>query len=75
MKTQKEIEKKYEELNQRMAEIMPNAQDVQELRDDMYVGKTMPTDELMAKIMTRSSNSISTDAQRYILEWVMGYHD
>lgn len=75
MKTQKEIEEKYEILNKRMTDLMPSAQDVQELRDYICGEKTISGNELMAKIMARSSDSISTDAQRYILEWVLGQHD
>jgi len=68
MKTQEEIEKKYEELNKRMSNNMPTESSIKELASL----KGFPALEKMAKI---STNGISIDAQRYILEWVMGHHD
>ncbi len=49
MKSQEQVEKKYEELNESMAKNIE--------------GKHDPT------------TSISLDAQRYALEWVLGHHD
>jgi len=68
MKTQKEIEEKYEELNKRMSDNMPTA----ESNKDLGSLKEIDAFEKMAK---RSIDGISIDAQRYILEWVMGHHD
>lgn len=74
IKTQKEIEKKYEELNQRMSEISPTVTDIAELAN-IVKNKSKGTDlEMLTKVMEKSSNTISIDAQRYILEWVMGQH-
>lgn len=68
IKTQEEIEKKYKELNQRMADNMPT----EESNKELQLLKGFDALEKMAK---RSTDSISIDAQRYILEWVMGHHD
>ena len=73
MRTQEEVEKKYEELNKRMADLVPNAKDVQNLREKLSGNKEL-SDETFIKIMTLPTDTISTDAQRYILEWVMGQH-
>jgi len=68
MKTQKEIEEKYEELNKRMSDNLPTESSNKELASI----KDLDVFEKMAK---RSVDGISIDAQRYILEWVMGHHD
>lgn len=68
IKTQEEIEEKYKELNQRMADNMPT----EESNKELQLLKGFDALEKMAK---RSTDSISIDAQRYILEWVMGHHD
>jgi len=68
MKTQKEIEEKYEELNKRMSDVSPTEESNKELASL----KGLEAFEKMAKT---STNAISIDAQRYILEWVMGHHD
>ncbi len=65
MKTQKEIEEKYEELNQRMADNMPTEESIKEL-------KSLKGLDALEKMFKRSSDTISIDAQRYILEWVLG---
>jgi len=68
MKTQEEIEEKYEELNKRMSDNMPTAKSTKELT-------SLKNLDVFEKIAKRSVDSISIDAQRYILEWVMGHHD
>lgn len=68
MKTQKEIKKKYEELNKRMRDAMPNEESNKEL------GYLKGFDAL-EKMAQTSCNAISIDAQRYILEWVLENHD
>jgi len=80
MKTQKEIEKKYEELNQRMRDYSPNEDDIDKLRDDMETirDNKISIDKQIAillKVMNHPVDTVSTDAQRYILEWVLGQHD
>ncbi len=73
MRTQKEIEEKYEELNQRMADLLPNEKDIQNLREKISGNKEL-SGETLLKLMVVPTYTISTDAQRYILEWVMGQH-
>lgn len=73
MRTQKEIEEKYEELNQRMADLIPNEKDLQNLREKLSGNKEL-SGETLIKIMALPIHTVSTDAQRYILEWVMGQH-
>ena len=68
MKTQKEIEEKYEELNKRMADNMPTEESNKELT---YLKGI----DALEKTTQRSLDSISIDAQRYVLEWVMGHHE
>lgn len=68
MKTQKEIEEKYEELNKRMSDALPTKESNKELASL----KGLDALEKMAKT---STDAISIDAQRYVLEWVMGHHD
>jgi len=68
MKTQEEIEKKYEELNKRMSDNMPTEESNKELA-------SLKDLDAFEKITQRSVDGISIDAQRYILEWVMGHHD
>ena len=80
MKTQKEIEKKYEELNQQMREQMPNEEDITQLRDDVEtirdnkisIDKQM---DIMLRVMSKPVGTMSIDAQRYAIEWVLGHHD
>lgn len=76
MKTLEEVEKKYEELNQRMRKQLPNDNDIKDLQN--YMNKTIPDDQrtaIMLKIMSKPVDTISIDAQRYALEWVMGHYD
>ena len=68
MKTQEEIEKKYEELNQMMKDNMPTEESVQEL-------ESLQGLDVLKKIAQKSSTAISIDAQRFILEWVLKDHD
>ncbi len=80
MKTQEEIEKKYEELNQRIQDQMPNEDDITQLRDDIEtirdnkisIDKQM---EIILNVLSKPVGATSIDAQRYILEWVLGHHD
>jgi len=74
MKTQKEIEEKYEELNKRMSDNMPTESSNKELASlkDLTSIEHLDVFEKMAK---RSVDGISIDAQRYILEWVLGNND
>jgi len=68
MKTQKEIEEKYEELNKRMSANMPTESSNKELA-------ALKGFEALEKMAKRSTDAISIDAQRYILEWVLGNND
>ena len=68
MKTQKEIEEKYEELNKRMSDNMPTEESNKELA-------SLKGFHALEKMGKTSTDAISIDAQRYILEWVMGNHD
>lgn len=68
IKTQKEIEEKYKELNKRMNDNMPTKESNKEL---VYLKDL----DALEKTTQISLDSISIDAQRYILEWVMGHHD
>ncbi len=68
MKTQEEIEKKYEELNQWMRDNVPTEKSNNEL-------KSLKGLDALEKMAERSSHEISIDGQRYILEWVLGQHD
>ena len=73
IKTQKEIEEKYEELNKRMADNMPTKESNQKMKDVLDSGKLDPS--IMQDEMNRSVESYHIDGMRYILEWVMGHHD
>ncbi len=75
MKTPKEIEEKYEELNQRMSSMMPDEKSIRELRDCLASDDPKARLDMFAKTMMLSSDTVSTDAQRYILEWVLGHHE
>jgi len=68
MKTQKEIEEKYEELNKRMSANMPTEESNKEIA-------SLKGFEALEKMAKKSADGISIDAQRYILEWVLGNHD
>ena len=72
MKNLKEIEKKYEELNQRMKDNLPTEEDISKLRK-ITEGKGSVVD-VIATMQLKTVNSISIDAQRYALEWVMEHH-
>ena len=73
MKTQNEIEAKLKELDEMMKRNMPTQKSVEELRDFANSDKKLPHQhvEMLLKVMGRSSNSISIDAQRFILQWVL----
>ncbi len=68
MKTQEEIEKKYEELNKWMRDNTPTEKSNNEL-------KSLKGLDTLEKMVEQSSLGISIDGQRYILEWVLGQHD
>lgn len=72
MKTQKEIEKKRWELDKMMGDNMPTEETIKKLRE-FTEGKKLPDEqlEMMLIVMGRSTNSISIDAQRFILDWVL----
>ena len=67
MKTQKEIKTKLKELDKMMAQNMPTKKSIDELKN--Y--KSSEPGELLLKIMGNSTNTISIDAQRFILHWVL----
>ncbi len=67
MKTQKEIEAKLKELDKMMAQNMPTTKSIDELKN--Y--KSSEPEEFLSKILETSSNTISIDAQRFILQWVL----
>ncbi len=78
MKTPEEIEKKYGELNQRMRDCFSNEDDIRKLRDDIETirDNKISIDKQMAillKVMSKPVDTISLDAQRFILEWVLDY--
>lgn len=80
MKTPEEIKKKYEELNQSMRDHIPNENDIKKLRDDMLALKdTTLSDDvrtaILLKIYSKPIETVSIDAQRYLLEWIMEQHD
>lgn len=80
IKTQEEIEKKHEELNQRMRDYLPNEDDIRKLKDDVNIIRDNKISidkqmEILLKVMIHPVDTISTDAQRYTLEWVLGHHD
>lgn len=68
MKTQKEIEAKLKELDKMMAQNMPTKKSIDELRDSIKPSKPA---EMLLKMMESSSTTISIDAQRFILQWVL----
>lgn len=68
MKTQEEIEKKYEELNKWMRDNVPTEISNNEL-------KSLKGLDALEKMAEQSSHGISIDGQRYILEWVLGQRD
>lgn len=65
MKTQQEIEEKYEELNKQMSNALPTEESNKELA-------SLKGPDALEKMVKISSNAISIDAQRFILEWVLG---
>ena len=73
MKTQKEVEEKLEKLDQRMMDNMPTKESNNELLEAIKAKKN--TEEVMEKNASRMVYSISLDAQRLILQWVLGHHD
>ena len=73
MKTQIEIEKKYAELNQRMKDNFPTEDEIKKIRS-VFEGNGSLL-ELITTMQTKSVDSLSVDAQRFILEWVLGHHD
>lgn len=72
MKTQKEIEEKYEKLNKMMSDNLPTMETIQKMQDMRNSGKR---DLVIVQEMIRSSETYHIDGMRYILEWVMGNHD
>ena len=64
MKTQKEIEEKYEELNQMMRNNMPTEESNKKFA-------TLKGYAALEKMAETSTTVISIDAQRFILEWVL----
>lgn len=73
IKTIEEIEKRYEGLNQRMKDNLPTDEDISKLRK-ITEGEGSAID-VIATMQLKTADSISIDAQRYALEWVMGHHD
>lgn len=73
MKTQKEIQAKLKELDEMMSINMPTQKSIEELRDFTNNDKKLPHEhvEMLLKVMGRSSDTISIDAQRFILQWVL----
>ena len=70
MKTEEEIKEKYEELNKQMKDNLPTEKDIQELilnRENSAISSI----EILEKMLSKSTDSISIDAQRFILEWVL----
>jgi len=73
MKTEEQIKVKQEELNKRMMGLMPTEKSNQELASkvrELIEGKG---DHLLFLLHQSEdmTNVISTDAQRYLLEWIL----
>jgi len=64
MKTQEEIEEKYEELNRMMRNIMPTEESNKKFAN-------LKGYAALEKMAETSTTAISIDAQRFILEWVL----
>ena len=75
IKSKIEIEEKYEELNQRMQKNIPKEKDIQELINYGEDKTKKDGVEILVKMLSRSTDSISIDAQRYAIEWVMKHHE
>ena len=78
MRSPEEIEKKYEQLNEILGEHLSSFEIVKKLNkieEDKIAENGEEAKELALKLMGMSAHTISLDAQRYILEWVMGQHD
>ena len=71
MKTEEEIKEKYEELNKQMKDKLPTEKDIQELITNRE-NSAISSIEILEKMLSKSTDSISIDAQRFILEWVLG---
>ena len=76
MKTQKEIYEKLKDVEQMMRDNIPNEEDITQLK--YYVqaikDKTITDDERMSillKVMSRPVETISLDAQLFILKWML----
>ncbi len=76
MKTQKEIYEKLKEVEGMMRDNIPNEEDITQLK--YYVqaikDKTITDDERMSillKVMSRPVETISLDAQLFILKWML----
>ena len=76
MKTQKEIYEKLKDVEQMMRDNIPNEKDITQLK--YYVqaikDKTITDDERMSillKVMSRPVETISLDAQLFILKWML----
>ena len=70
MKTEEEIKEKYDELNKQMKDNMPTEKDIQELITNRE-NSAISSIEILEKMLNKSTDSISIDAQRFILEWVL----
>ena len=73
MKTEEQLKVKLKELNKRMTELMPTKKSNQELESkvrELIEGKG---DHLLFLLHQTGdmTNVISTDAQRYLLEWIL----
>jgi len=71
MKSQKDIQEKLNQLDEKMAELMPNEKDISELREWVESGCKMPSAEMIAKVHSKQIDVFSVDAQRFILQWVL----
>ena len=76
MKTQKEIYEKLKEVEGMMRDNIPNEKDITQLK--YYVqaikDKTITDNERMSillKVMSRPVETISLDAQLFILKWIL----
>lgn len=71
MKSQKDIQERLNQLDEKMAELMPNEKDISELREWVESGCKASSDEMIVKIYRRQIDVFSIDAQRFILQWIL----
>lgn len=73
MKTKKQLKAKLEELNKRMTELMPTEKSNKDLESKVREQIQGKGDHLLFLLHQthNTTNVISIDAQRYLLEWIL----